>query len=97
MHVIGTTNAPYSSDPTFGDMVELTACRRLNQWLQEGEAKDQSKSHWLRYPILQPFDGAVKPFTKSVGAVVVQVRFQDLLNNLPGFDRELLYSALLLP
>jgi hypothetical protein len=57
----------------------------------------------LHFPILQPIatrsqrkdlsgrflDSYLKPWGTSPGAVVIQVRFQDFLNNLPGFDHVL--------
>jgi len=61
---------------------------------EDGELRE------LSFPILQPFeitgsgkddkgrfvDGKLKPWDSSKGAIVVKVKFQDLLNNLPGFD-----------
>jgi C2 domain len=57
----------------------------------------------LSFPVLQPFevsssvkdgkgrfvDGSLIPWHNSKGAVVVQVKFQDFFNNLPGFDHSL--------
>jgi hypothetical protein len=56
--------------------------------------------HNLRFPILQPFslksnrkdtlgrfvDTQLNPWATSPAAIVIRVRFQDFLNNLPGFD-----------
>ena len=54
----------------------------------------------LNFPILQPFkvqqssldasgiymDAKLEPWTSSLGGIVVEVRFQDILNSLPGFE-----------
>lgn len=56
---------------------------------------------YLGFPILQPFeikgasrddkgrfkDGELKAWESSKGAIIMQVKFQDFLNNLPGFDQ----------
>lgn len=57
----------------------------------------------LSFPVLQPFDltgqhkdvkgrlvdGTLQPWESSKGAIVMQIIFQDFLNNLPGFDHTL--------
>jgi len=51
----------------------------------------------LAFPILQPFeiicrsscDARLKAWESSKGAIVLQVKFQDFFNNLPGFDQVL--------
>jgi hypothetical protein len=69
--------------------------------LSFGDDKDEFSE--LTFPVLQPFeitgtvkddkgrfvDGKLKPWESSKAAIVVQVKFQDFLNNLPGFDHSL--------
>lgn len=64
---------------------------------------DVSHLQELTFPILQPFeastsardekgrlkDGSLRPWHTSKGAIVITVKFQDFLNNLPGFDHSL--------
>jgi hypothetical protein len=63
-------------------------------------SQDITDSRALQFPILQPFkvmkssmndsnrylNGRLEPWATSPGAVVFEVRFQDILNSLPGFD-----------
>ena len=62
-----------------------------------------TKESNLSFPFLQPFrvakssgdnpdgllDASLKPWSTSPGAIVVEVRFLDILNNLPGFNGSL--------
>jgi hypothetical protein len=63
-------------------------------------SEEEASSSAIHFPILQPFKAkessldasgiylktALEPWTASKGAIVVEVRFQDILNSLPGFE-----------
>ncbi|KAG7364259.1 hypothetical protein IV203_037461 [Nitzschia inconspicua] len=67
------------------------------------DGNEDARLQELTFPVLQPFeivssgrdekgrfiDGSLNPWNTSKGAIVVQVKFQDFLNNLPGFDHSL--------
>ena len=67
-------------------------------WTDTHQAADtdemlgRTEKDCIRFPILQPLDHETKkvsnvsPFESSQGAVVVQIRFHDVLNTLPVFD-----------
>jgi hypothetical protein len=69
----------------------------------EASAQRHHSCQELLFPILQPFevrsrrrdisgrflDSSLKSWDSSPGAIVVEVRFQDFWNNLPGFDHVL--------
>lgn len=63
-------------------------------------SEEEASSSAIHFPVLQPFKAkessldasgiylktALEPWTASKGAIVVEVRFQDILNTLPGFE-----------
>jgi hypothetical protein len=63
-------------------------------------SSEQDKRTFLRFPVLQPFrvirssgdennpflDSVLRPWDASPSGIVIEVRFSDLLNNLPGFN-----------
>lgn len=63
-------------------------------------SEEEASSSAIHFPVLQPFKAkessldasgiylktALEPWTASKGAIIVEVRFQDILNTLPGFE-----------
>lgn len=58
----------------------------------ENEASDAGQQKpFVRFPLLQPLNrgtkiASIQPWETSPGAVIIQIRFQDVLNRLPVFD-----------
>jgi hypothetical protein len=80
-----------------------TSDRHSFNKVNPGNSSDDACLRELTFPVLQPFeitgsgkdekgrfvDGSLKPWRTSKGAIVIQVKFQDFLNSLPGFDHSL--------
>jgi len=101
---MGNTPTIYTSDPNWGGIEESSIAKRLNQLLPsakndffETSTSDEVDTNALVFPILQPIrytngkrdEGKLDAWESSKGAIVLQVRFQDFFNNLPGFDHVL--------
>jgi hypothetical protein len=95
-HDIGSTNFLYAMNPVWNQMIESAAAKRLQLLLPNGgdffeTTQREIHKEAIDFPILQPFKEsnglpALVPWTSSCGALVVEVKFQDALNILPGSD-----------
>jgi hypothetical protein len=95
-HEIGTTDSLYAMNPVWERMAESDGSKRLKLILSHGDGsfgaseEQKSRSGAVDFPILQPFEAVSKdlpalvPWSDSHGAVVVEVKFHDILNILPG-------------
>jgi hypothetical protein len=95
-HDIGSTNFLYAMNPVWNEMTESAGAKRLQLLLPNGgdffdTTRREIQKEAIEFPILQPFEEsntlpALMPWTSSCGAVVVEVKFHDVLNILPGSD-----------
>jgi hypothetical protein len=95
-HDIGSTNFLYAMNPVWNQMTESAGAKRLQLLLPNGgdffdTARRETQKEAIEFPILQPFEAsntlpALVPWTSSCGALVVEVKFHDVLNILPGSD-----------
>jgi hypothetical protein len=95
-HEIGSTGHVYSTGPHWGVINESTGTKRLRLLLpSDGDVfeilppKDRSE---FIFPVLQPFKAlksgqrALEPWNASRAALVVEIRFSDVLSVLPGSE-----------
>jgi hypothetical protein len=95
-HDIGSTNFLYAMNPVWHQMTESAGAKRLQLLLPNGgdffdTTRRETQKEAIDFPILQPFEEsnalpALVPWTSSCGALVVEVKFHDVLNILPGSD-----------
>jgi hypothetical protein len=95
-HDIGSTNFLYNMNPVWNQMTESTGAKRLQLLLPNdgdffGTTRKETHKEAMDFPILQPFKEsngvpALVPWTSSCGALVVEVKFHDVLNMLGGSD-----------
>jgi hypothetical protein len=95
-HDIGSTNFLYAMNPVWNQMTESAGAKRLQLLLPNGgdffdTARRETQKEAIEFPILQPFEEsnalpALVPWASSCGALVVEVKFHDVLNILPGSD-----------
>uniref|UniRef100_A0A6U6GSS3 C2 domain-containing protein n=1 Tax=Odontella aurita TaxID=265563 RepID=A0A6U6GSS3_9STRA len=97
-----TTSGGLTANPVWAEMIESDETRRLKQllpttdfWAPQKEKNETPEAEdwpFVRFPILQPLEHGVKtsskvlPWQSSPGAVIIQIRFHDILNRLPVFD-----------
>ena len=95
-HDIGSTNFLYAMNPVWNQMTESAGAKRLHLLLPNGgdffdTKRRETQKEAIEFPILQPFEESntlptLVPWTSSCGALVVEVKFHDVLNILPGSD-----------
>jgi len=97
MHEVGSTNYVYAMNPTWDQMIESDETKRLKLLMPTGQGHffDQStesdEEEFIDFPILQPLGKSgdlhcLNPWDSSSAAIVVEVKFTDLLNILPGSE-----------
>ena len=90
-HDISTTEYVYSAKPVWEVTKESPSAKRLKTLLSF-EGKKPSHESEVIFPVLQPFKPltndqyALVPWSASKAALVVELRFNDVLNVLPGSE-----------
>jgi hypothetical protein len=95
-HDIGTTYYVYSINPEWDQIIPSFGMKRLRLLFpRDGIFFDSSAgntSQEIDFPVLQPFKKlkdetcVLEPWTKSGGAIVVEVKFNDVLSVIPGSE-----------
>lgn len=95
-HDIGTTNFVYAMNPVWDNMLESDVSRRLKLLMpNQGALFDSTQLSYekrgIDFPILQPIGlngdlQVLEPWDTTLGAVVVEIQFFDLLNLIPGSE-----------
>jgi len=99
-HEIGSTDYVFMTNPTWERMTESETAKRLKLLLpNHGKFFESSGSkggqNGVEYPVLQPFAAVrddlqvLKPWSSSPAAIVVQVKFKDVFNLIPGSEHTL--------
>lgn len=98
VHQIGATVSPgITSNPTWTHVQDSAELMRLKHLLPDNRIwrKEKDINTSLSYPILQPVTGvncgdgtgiSLLPWEQSYGAIVIQVRFNDVLGSFSLFD-----------
>lgn len=90
-HDIGSTKFMYAMNPVWNQMTESAGAKRLQLLLPNGgdffdTTRRETQKEAIEFPILQPFEesntlAALVPWTSSSGALVVEVKFHDVLTD----------------
>ena len=99
-HEIASTDYVFTTSPTWERMIESETAKRLKLLLpNHGRFFESSDSELSRneveFPVLQPFASVrddlqvLKPWSSSPAAIVIQVKFKDVFNLIPGSEHVL--------
>lgn len=98
-HDIASSDFLRSSSPAWNRLYESEVTRRLKLLLPNHDSlftqNMKKNDHYIEFPVLQPYDRnedsvfKLLPWSFSTGAIVVEVKFNDVLNFIPNSEYSL--------